>query len=140
MRRTFPVGVAASISAVMAVSGCASSPDTGAPPDTNCHPQASRGRSHATLALSYLGPTPHLRVSLGSLVTVTAGPYKRQDLTFPGTRGSPVACRISGHRMADGAIQVVLLARHPGRLNLASGELHPTPAMDPAFVGILIVQ
>jgi hypothetical protein len=139
MRRTLRVCLGASVGSVLLASGCSSSANETARPDTKCHPPASQARAHSTLVLSYRAAAPRLRVSPGSLVTVTAGPYYGQDLIFPSTRGSPVACRVSGHRTADGAVQIVLLARHPGRLILRSGELHPTPAMDPAFIGLLIV-
>src|SRR6266568_7695649 len=131
MRRMFLVGLGMSIGAGMTVVGCSHTSGESARPDTNCHPPASRARVHATLVLSYSEPAPRLRVSPGSLVTVTAGPYHGQDLIFPSNRGSPVACRVSGRRTADGAVQVVMLAQQRGRLILGSSELHPSPANDP---------
>lgn len=122
------------------LAACSSSTDDGnrARPDPNCHPP-SHAKLQATLALTYVSPTPQLRVPLGSLVAVKAGPFHGQDLTFPGTTGSPVACLVSGRRRSDGAVRVVLLTRHPGRLHLGSGEEHPGQSMDPAYGGVLIV-
>jgi hypothetical protein len=81
-----------------------------------------------------------LEVSLGSLVTVVAGPYRGEALTFPVTRGSAVACRLSGQRASDGSVRVVLLTRQPGRLTLSSSQLHPGHTQDTALLGELVVK